>query len=304
MYFTSLPDHSRPGFDETLHFSKFRKYNIIFNALSARSHCDNHVGCLSFKTVLSGEEWYGINHHRIAVRPGSFLILNDDQAYSCNIDHSEKIGTLSVFFKKEFASAIFRDALYSEAMLLDEPLNNGEKTLEFFQTLHSITPVLQQQLSNLITTLDNEGYNSAIIDERLVFFLHELIRIHRSASRSVRKVDALKSSTRTEIYRRLCVAKDILQSSYMDHPDLNMLSHIACLSVPQLVRQFKAVFHTTPYKYLIRVRLEHAAKLLKQTDQPVHEITWRCGFENTSAFCRAFRTGFGMQPVTFRKIHR
>lgn len=304
MYFTSLPDHTRPGFDEALHFSKFRKHNIIFNALSAQSHCDNHMGCLSFKTVLSGEEWYGINNHRIAVRPGSFLILNDDQTYSCNIDHGEKIGTLSVFFKKEFASAVFRDALYSEEVLLDEPINNGEKALEFFQTLNSITPELRQQLSSLIAILDSQGYSSAVVDERLVFFLHELIRIHNSASRRVRAVNALKSVTRAEIYKRLCIAKDILQSSYMDHPDLNTISHLTCLSVPQLVRQFKSVFHTTPHQYLIRIRLERAAELLKQTNKPVHEITWLCGFENISAFCRAFKTGFGIQPITFRKLHR
>src|SRR6478736_5764344 len=68
MYFTSLPDHSNPLFDEQLHFSRFKKQNIIFNAPSKESHCDNHVGCLSFKTLLNGgEEWYGVNNRQLAV---------------------------------------------------------------------------------------------------------------------------------------------------------------------------------------------------------------------------------------------
>src|ERR1022692_2191701 len=102
MYFTSLPDHSKPGFDEQSHFGQFKKHNIIFNALSTYSNCDKHVGCLSFKTVLSGEEWYGIGNHRLAVRPGQFLVLNDEQTYSCRIEKGDEARVFSGFFKKEF----------------------------------------------------------------------------------------------------------------------------------------------------------------------------------------------------------
>jgi AraC-type DNA-binding domain-containing proteins len=304
MYFTSLPDHTKPGFDEALHFSNFQKHNIIFNALSSRSHCDNHVGCLSFKTVLNGEEWYGIDKHRVAVRPGKFLILNNDQNYSCSIDHDEKVRVLSFFFQKEFAAAVFRDVLHSEETSLDTPFAPGEKPPEFFQTLYDITPELQLQLSSLISSLESSGYSNAMVDEHIVFLLHYLVRTHRSETTRIQSVNALKSSTKTEIYKRLCIARDVLHSSYMDQPDLQALSNLACLSVPQLVRQFKTVFQTTPHQYLIRIRLEHAAELLKQTQKPVHEITWMCGFENTSAFCRAFRAVYGVQPVTFRKLNR
>src|SRR5882724_5501463 len=74
MYFTSLPDHTKPGFDEQAHFGKFKTHNVIFNALSSGVHCDHHVGCLSLKTVLQGEEWYGVNHRHVALRPSQFLI--------------------------------------------------------------------------------------------------------------------------------------------------------------------------------------------------------------------------------------
>jgi len=301
MYFTSLPDHTKPGFDEALHFSRFKKHNLIFNAESNASNCDNHVGCLSFKTVLRGEEWYGINRQRLAVRPGQFLILNDDQNYSCRSENGEKLKILSVFFKKEFASSVFRDALHTEVLLLDEPLGNRTQNLEFFQTLNHVTPELQLQLSGLLTALDQQGYEENMMDEYLVFLLHQLIRTHKSESNHIGKVAALKSSTRTEIYKRLCVAKDILHSTYMEHTDLAHISSLACLSVPQLVRQFKAVFHITPHQYLIRIRLKHAADLLKFTDKPIHEITWMTGFENVSAFCRAFKSGYGVQPLNFRK---
>lgn len=301
MYFTSVPDHTEPGFDEALYFSKFKKHNIIINAESSQSHCDDHVGCLSIKTVLSGEEWYGIDHRKLVIRPGQFLVLNDDQRYSCHIDQGEKVRCLSIFFQKEFAAAVFDDMLNSEESLLQYPsLNNGTSP-EFFQTLNNITPDLHAQLTGLTATIENRGYDAAMVDEYLVFLLQHLIRIHKSEMIRGDKIKAVKASTRKEIYKRLCIARDILHSSYTENLDLYKISHLACLSVPQLIRQFKAAFHCTPYQYLIRIRLEHAAQLLQYTDKQVQEITWICGFENTSAFCRAFKSAYGIQPMLFRK---
>ncbi len=300
MYFTNLPDHTDPGFDEQLHFSRFRQQNIIFNAVSNKSHCDRHVGCLSVKTIWSGEEWYGVGGRRLAVRSRQFLILNDDQEYSCRIDTPEKVKVVSVFFKKEFATSVFLDALSGEEALLDQPFETGAQTLEFFQTLYDFDPELEQRMMGLIAMLDIHGYDKTRVDEHLIFLLYHLIRKHKTEVARSGRVDAIKANTRTEIYKRLCIAKDLIHSTFMDNPDLDAMGHAACLSTPQLVRQFKAVFRQTPHQYLTRIRLRHAAGLLKHTSLPVHEITWKCGFENTSAFCRAFRGEYQVSPMFFR----
>jgi AraC family transcriptional regulator len=301
MYLTSLPDHDQPGFDEQSHFDRFGKYNIIFNALSRQSHCDNHVGCFSFKTVLQGEEWYGINSHQLAIRPGQFLILNDEQDYSCRIDKGESVRVISVFFKKAFAAAVFQDALSKELNSLDNPFSTKGASPEFFQTLNAVNPELQVHLNMLISFLENSGYDSDRVDEHLIFLLRHLLKTHHAELFRAKRVNAVKATTKKEIYKRLCTAKDILHSSYMNTLDLNFISEAACLSVPQLVRQFKSVFHTTPHQYLSEIRLKHAAELLKLTDKPVSEIAWSCGFENVSAFCRVFKLAYGIQPTGLRK---
>lgn len=121
---------------------------------------------------------------------------------------------------------------------------------------------LLQELTRLVAQLDREVYDDRV-DEHLVLLLHYLIQEHHSNARWAAKVKAVKSSTRTEIFKRLCIAKDFLHAYYWDKPDLNVISEAACLSVPQLVRQFKTVFNTTPHQYLIRIRLQQAAELLK-----------------------------------------
>lgn len=300
MYFTALPDHSEPGFDEKLHFSKFNKHNIIFNALSSKSYCERHVGSFSIKTVLSGEEWYGIDNRQIAVRPGQFLILNDDQEYSCRIDSPVPVNTLSICFKKEFAYSVFRDVTCTEEKVLDMPHESGGQSLEFYQTLYPTGAAIKQKLLNLVAALNEYGYHKDRVDEQLVFLLYDLVHVHKIEANQAKRVSAVKPTTRKEIYKRLCMAKDLLHSTFMHKPDLAAMSKTACLSAPQLIRQFKAVFQTTPHQYLNQIRLAHAKELLKVSDLQLSEITIGCGFENTSAFCRSFKKEFGVTPLYFR----
>lgn len=300
MYFTRLPDHSQPGFDEAQHFDKFKKHNIIFHAESRDSYCDDHVGCLSIKTVLSGEETYGVDGRQLAIRPGQFLVLNNDQRYSCRISSKEKVQCLSIFFKNGFASSVLYDTMHEENFLLDYPVAGNTGIPEFFQTLRPVTAEMNRQFSGLISILENNRYNETMTDEYLIFLLRHLVSTHRLDIKSTTRVKAVKAGTRQEIYKRLCIARDILHSSHRENIDLNKIGAQAGLSVPQLVRQFKSVFHTTPYQYLIGIRLKQAAHLLQHTNEQVQDIAWMCGFEDAAAFSRSFRSVYGIQPTRFR----
>jgi AraC family transcriptional regulator len=300
MYFTALPDHTAPGFDERKHFSRFSQHNMIFNAFSRETYCEKHVGCLSVKTVLSGEEWYGVDGRQVAIRPGQFLILNDNQDYSCRIPKGDGARVLSVFFKKEFAASILHDMVTREDQLLDDLTDPQSKNPEFFQTLHAVEPDLAKSLSSLVTRLEIYGDDPNRMDEGLVVLLRHLVRTHRSDRQSLGQVDAVKPSTKKEIYKRLCIARDILHTLFQEPLELSELSARACLSMPQLIRQFKSVFGRTPYQYLVDIRLSHAAELLKKSSAPVREIVWHCGFNDASAFGRAFKSAYGIPPEQFR----
>jgi AraC-like DNA-binding protein len=300
MYFTQLPDHGAPGFDEQAHFQRFGKQNMIFNASSRTAGCSNHVGCLSLKTVFAGEEWYAVDGRSIAVRPGQFLILNDEQSYSCRIDPGEGARTFSVFFEKHFAAAIFHELLRSDAQLIDDPFFADTSTPQFYQTLHPVESLLATRLGSLARRLDREGYDRGFVDEYLVFVLDYVLRTHRSDSRLLARIDAVRPATRHELFKRLCVARDILQTNFQAPLDLASLGRQACLSMPQLIRHFRTSFGVTPHQYLINVRLGHAAQWLKGNEMLIREIGWRCGYADVSAFCRVFKRVYGMAPEKYR----
>jgi len=68
------------------------------------------------------------------------------------------------------------------------------------------------------------------------------------------------------------------------------------LSARQLERLFSDHLGATPQLHYLRVRLERAQTLLRQTPMAVAEIAVASGFTSTSHFSRAYRRHFGRSP--------
>ncbi|MGW5095462.1 helix-turn-helix domain-containing protein [Streptomyces nodosus] len=73
------------------------------------------------------------------------------------------------------------------------------------------------------------------------------------------------------------------------------------LSVYHFVRVFRNATGLTPYRYLTRLRIELAQRLLSETDLTIEVITRRCGFTAPSALSSAFLRQVGARPSVYRK---
>ncbi len=301
MYFTSLPNHTSPDFDEPAHFGRFGKDNIIFHDKVKQSFCAKHVGCLSVKFVFSGREWYGFEGRQTSVEPGQFLILNNEQTYSCEVDSEEETEVFSIFFQSSLAAEVFRNWEVTEEEMLDIPFGGAGQLPEFFQTLYRVDSTLEHILSRLIyqVKLKQDCSNEIIIE-----VLEHMMYLRQGKMKQVMKVEALKPSTRVEIFKRVSIAREVLLSQTRENLDLQQLSKASCLSIPQLVRQFRAVYGKTPYQYLVNERLKRSAQLLSDTRIHVNEIANLCGFEDASAFSRAFKKYYRRQPTSYRQQNR
>jgi transcriptional regulator GlxA family with amidase domain len=78
------------------------------------------------------------------------------------------------------------------------------------------------------------------------------------------------------------------------------LAQSLCISGKRLGRIFKLHTGISPEAYHHRARIEHGARLLRETGRPVKEIADECGFAFESCFCRAFAEDMGMCPLEFR----
>jgi transcriptional regulator GlxA family with amidase domain len=90
-----------------------------------------------------------------------------------------------------------------------------------------------------------------------------------------------------------------------EHPgdDLSVdaLAARARLSPRQFARAFTAETGTPPGRYVDRVRLEAARRLLEDTRDGVEEISRRCGYHTPEAMRRAFQQALRVSPAEYRR---
>ena len=82
------------------------------------------------------------------------------------------------------------------------------------------------------------------------------------------------------------------------------LATMAGLSVSQFERRFRNAFGTSPRQYLLRIRVEAAARMLADTDRTVSEIGLQCGFHDHAHLSRSFKKLMQVTPTRHRKTHR
>lgn len=74
-------------------------------------------------------------------------------------------------------------------------------------------------------------------------------------------------------------------------------------SLSTFKRDFKDIYKTTPSKWLINKRLEHAKTLLLSTNLNIKEICYESGFKNCPHFIQSFKKKYSITPNKFKTQH-
>ncbi|POX49584.1 GlxA family transcriptional regulator [Streptomyces sp. Ru72] len=99
-----------------------------------------------------------------------------------------------------------------------------------------------------------------------------------------------------------------VQQWISEHPDgdltVEALAARARLSPRHFARAFQAETGVPPGRYVDRVRLEHARRLLEDTGDGVEEIARASGYGTPEAMRRAFVKALGASPAEYRRRFR
>jgi AraC-like DNA-binding protein len=69
-------------------------------------------------------------------------------------------------------------------------------------------------------------------------------------------------------------------------------------------RSFRGTFGYTPHAFVVRRRVELAAKYMLQTDMSLTDIALGCGFVDQAHLCKQFRVVTGETPAAWRRAKR
>jgi len=116
----------------------------------------------------------------------------------------------------------------------------------------------------------------------------------------VRTEDTVRQATRD---RRKAVyeeALQIIEREYATELDLDALARQIATSRRQLQRVFAEVGQTSFREHLAKVRMRHAARLLREGVTPVREVAQSVGYRQPAQFAKAFRRHHGTSPSSLR----
>ncbi|MFH9731643.1 GlxA family transcriptional regulator [Streptomyces sp. NPDC017260] len=138
-------------------------------------------------------------------------------------------------------------------------------------------------------------------DAALTVARHLVVFLRRPGNQAQFSVQLAAQTARREPLREL-------QQWITEHPgaDLSVesLAARARLSPRHFARAFQAETGTTPGRYVDRVRLEHARRLLEDTGDGVEEVSRVSGYGTPEAMRRAFVKALAASPAEYRRRFR
>jgi AraC family transcriptional regulator len=247
----------RPGF-----YARWGRENCIISALTQQCEYEPFRQTLSIKAAWGGHEDYFVDGRRVAVDDDTFLILNDGREYGSRVRVNAPLHSFSIFFRPGMAQEVLRTISQTEEALLDDPLDRSHTTVEFAE--HSrrhdaaITPVLRHIQRHIAAGVEDEQW----YDEQLYFLLRRMFALHRREARVMHSIPATRASTRRELFRRIGLAVDFINTQFNKPIRLEDMASAAMLSPYHFLRVFKSVHGVTPSAFL---RQKRALRALSPT---------------------------------------
>lgn len=111
----------------------------------------------------------------------------------------------------------------------------------------------------------------------------------------------LKENSEYMQYARIRKAGEYVNTYYYKNITTEQLCKAAGYSPAQLRRLFPKVYGCTPKDYILKKKLEHVCRILKEEpEKNVEEIAYLLGFCSPTYFCYVFKKKIGLSPGAYR----
>ena len=109
-----------------------------------------------------------------------------------------------------------------------------------------------------------------------------------------------KKTTREEYQKCVNAVVDYINLHLGEEIDLKSLAKISHFSPFYFHRIMKAFLGEPVGTFIVRIRTETAARLLRYTDLPIADIAYRIGYSSSSSLSKVFKQFYGISPLEYR----
>jgi AraC-like DNA-binding protein len=265
---------------------------VIIANTNDRYFYPEHKTPYLFITNFLNKGKYVLNKRHIEVSDKHFYFLNLNDDLAINFQKDVPLQTLLILFEKNFMEHCFSYLKSSNEELLDvptQPVNSGPSI-----------PNVPFDLNNIIRGKTAQLLQKPLHKEALDNLLFELIiefsLVNKHISKQLKKIEAVKKSTREELYRRLFLAKELIHDNVCENLTLEQIAKAVCLDKFHFLSNFKALFNTTPHQYYTELKLQKAFQLLQSKQHSVTEVCYLVGFKGIGSFSNLFKRRFHISP--------
>lgn len=103
-------------------------------------------------------------------------------------------------------------------------------------------------------------------------------------------------------YDKTILASQVyMEQNYTEKLTIHFLSKKYAMSTRNFQRRFKKATNVTVCKYIQKLRVESAKKLLESSSMQINEVMHKVGYNDPKTFRKIFKRNAGIPPIAYRK---
>lgn len=261
--------------------------NFVCRCQTCTTSSKEHEEQFVIAYIRKGNFQFNAFRNELDAFHGLFLINKPDYEYQ--VRHAHNLPDECTIFS---ISETVLDALKGQAGQFDWFFNDPDKQ----SILIRATPATEY-LHHCIFNLLNTHSTPRLWIETLMTELLMQVLSSNEDSTQIPELTIKQKKNYLPVIERV---KLYMNENFMEDISLSQLADISDMSVFHFNRLFKKITYSTPYKYLLTVRLQLAQLHLKNTCQPVTEVAFASGFKSLDHFSATYKEHFGFAPSANR----
>ena len=227
--------------------------------------------CYIIEYIVSGHGYLEINEEKHKVGPGDTYIIHPGDFCTYYADKDDPYKKYWINFNWEF----FFTQILIAYDINDRVIRNMDLS-HFFEELFKLEE----------TSPSNDELYIPV--SKLIFDVMMKIALHKEND---------TTATRRELAYKVRV---LLNKSVTTRISINDIAKKFYRSKDDITRQFKKKYNTTPYNYLINLRIGRAKNLLVNSNKTLAEIANHLCFSSEFHFSNTFKKKVGVSPRDFK----
>lgn len=258
---------------------------------------EHHHDFIEIVFITKGKGIQVISNNEYEVSEGDIFILQGFQNHY--FKDADKAEIINVMYDPVKSLGLLSDEIkmldgYSALFILEPRYRNR---MHFKNMLHLNQVDLAKSeyiLNGMLNELQNKepGYE--------VFLKNKLEEIIIFLTRKYSQISIPKAKSLVRIGKAI----HFIENNFHQNIYIQQLADISFMSIRNFQRIFKDATSLSPNDYLLELRIQHASKLLTETDYAVYDVSDQVGITDWFYFSKAFKKKFGICPVKYRKQNK